>query len=816
MKKVFTLLTLALLSISTAWADPTYKSDFTNGQILWTTKANIDAAVTGGWMVLGGKMSGTKDLKNKLLINPETDEPYTSAPFTSTTNFYVEKAYSTTSSNDQSLYIYVTGVARIYFYAWCNSSPDGREMTITVNGVAKGSITYGTGTANAQYTSVVLTKAANNIIRINGTNEVELTAIKVETVEKSASSLAFETTSGTGDLKNGTSFALPTLEKTPSDATVTYTSSNESAATIDVNTGEVTLVSPGVTTITASFAGNSSYYPSSATYELTVINSAANTITVTYDVSGVASIEGTAPTSFSIDEGEHFTIPVNTSLYVDGKTLTGWEYNSTTYASGADVTAAATDMTLTPVFTENAPNAHLGYNQHSVTWNFVKSTGAPLWNNLQGVGATAIYVAQTNVGGSDIDVKMLMDATSGKIDNSSNDSWTQMNTGTVLTVPAIIGAEVKLYVYSSAAAATFNGNDGDFDSTNKIYSYTATADGDLDVVLGGNDYASKLVVTYPSETAVLTVSAANTKVGLAKTSINSVDYVTVATDNWGSNGTWAGYTGQFYNMSTNSRILTFKVTGANTFEVFVNNTTPNRKYTIKINDGSATEITHNGTGVESSGVFTIADPTATTTITMAGATSSSNSVYPIYINFDPAATIAPAKEYTTYVTSAALDFTGLDIKAYVATGASASEVTMVPVTTVPAGTPLVLKKGSAASYDVPVIVSAAAPATNKLVASDGVSSIGGDGNWDYILSNGMFYHASAGVLPAGKAYLHLDAEPSARELSLSFEDDETTGVADVRGKMADGRSEFFNLAGQRVAQPTKGLYIVNGKKIIIK
>ena len=28
--------------------------------------------------------------------------------------------------------------------------------------------------------------------------------------------------------------------------------------------------------------------------------------------------------------------------------------------------------------------------------------------------------------------------------------------------------------------------------------------------------------------------------------------------------------------------------------------------------------------------------------------------------------------------------------------------------------------------------------------------------------------------------------------------------------------EFYNLAGQRVAQPTKGLYIVNGKKVVIK
>ena len=178
-------------------------------------------------------------------------------------------------------------------------------------------------------------------------------------------------------------------------------------------------------------------------------------------------------------------------------------------------------------------------------------------------------------------------------------------------------------------------------------------------------------------------------------------------------------------------------------------------------------------------------------------------------------TITPAKEYTTYVTEAALDFTGLDIKAYVAKGASASEVMMESVTTVPAGTPLVLKKGDAVSYDVPVIASADAPADNLLVASDGKSKIGGEGKWDYVLSNNLFHHALEGVLPAGKAYLHLVAEPGARELSLSFEDGDVTAISNVNRETITNNG-YFNLAGQRVAQPTKGLYIVNGRKVVVK
>ena len=43
-----------------------------------------------------------------------------------------------------------------------------------------------------------------------------------------------------------------------------------------------------------------------------------------------------------------------------------------------------------------------------------------------------------------------------------------------------------------------------------------------------------------------------------------------------------------------------------------------------------------------------------------------------------------------------------------------------------------------------------------------------------------------------------------------------TGIANVRSKMEDVRGDYFNLNGQRIAQPTKGLYIVNGKKVIVK
>lgn len=51
---------------------------------------------------------------------------------------------------------------------------------------------------------------------------------------------------------------------------------------------------------------------------------------------------------------------------------------------------------------------------------------------------------------------------------------------------------------------------------------------------------------------------------------------------------------------------------------------------------------------------------------------------------------------------------------------------------------------------------------------------------------------------------------------LTFKVEGATGVADVRSKTEEVGGEYFNLAGQRVAQPTKGLYIQNGKKVVRK
>ena len=178
--------------------------------------------------------------------------------------------------------------------------------------------------------------------------------------------------------------------------------------------------------------------------------------------------------------------------------------------------------------------------------------------------------------------------------------------------------------------------------------------------------------------------------------------------------------------------------------------------------------------------------------------------------------ITPAKEYTTLTCPYPLDFSGVTgLEAYIATEVSGGSVLMTQVNNVPANTGLVIKKtGSAASYDVPVLTGAAEDVTANKMAGSAIETTAIAANAGYILSNGVFQPSSGGDLPAGKAYLNITYSPTAPVLNLSFGDD-TTGIKVIdNGQLTI--DNYYNLAGQRVTQPTKGLYIVNGKKVVIK
>ena len=181
----------------------------------------------------------------------------------------------------------------------------------------------------------------------------------------------------------------------------------------------------------------------------------------------------------------------------------------------------------------------------------------------------------------------------------------------------------------------------------------------------------------------------------------------------------------------------------------------------------------------------------------------------------------------TFCSTHALDFSGTDdIKAYIVSAFKprTGEVILTRITDVPANTGIVVK-GNADTYTLPwgpgeTFVS------NMLVGvteNTVLNKVDGDYT-NYILAKkngnlGFFAVADGSTLSAGKAYLplptaSLPSSAGARGMMLVF-DDETTGIIDVQNNIQNVRG-IYNLQGQRVENPRKGLHIVNGKKVMMK
>ena len=180
--------------------------------------------------------------------------------------------------------------------------------------------------------------------------------------------------------------------------------------------------------------------------------------------------------------------------------------------------------------------------------------------------------------------------------------------------------------------------------------------------------------------------------------------------------------------------------------------------------------------------------------------------------------------WATFSSDYALDFehatTGLE--AFMITGYEGTTVTTSKVTgTVPAGTGLLLK-GDEGSYSIPVVGSSATDvSSNKLVAGEDAVVAAQDGKTKYALSveggKAVFKKIVEGYSPniaKGKAYLLFNEEVNAPTLSFDFNN--PTGISEkvMVNSEKIANAPVYNLAGQRVAQPKKGLYIVNGKKIV--
>ena len=87
----------------------------------------------------------------------------------------------------------------------------------------------------------------------------------------------------------------------------------------------------------------------------------------------------------------------------------------------------------------------------------------------------------------------------------------------------------------------------------------------------------------------------------------------------------------------------------------------------------------------------------------------------------------------------------------------------------------------------------------------------------WILVNNQFVRTASGSIPANRCYLALDKNSiTVPHFAPAINFGGLTGIDEPRDKKENVEVKIYNLNGQRVQNPTKGLYIVNGKKVIIK
>ena len=92
----------------------------------------------------------------------------------------------------------------------------------------------------------------------------------------------------------------------------------------------------------------------------------------------------------------------------------------------------------------------------------------------------------------------------------------------------------------------------------------------------------------------------------------------------------------------------------------------------------------------------------------------------------------------------------------------------------------------------------------------------------YVLSNNKLYYTTDAEVKVGanKAYINksqiVNKGGGAAKAFIDFDELEATGIDAVDTAKTLKGGKFYDLSGREVANPTRGLYIVNGKKVLIK
>jgi len=200
----------------------------------------------------------------------------------------------------------------------------------------------------------------------------------------------------------------------------------------------------------------------------------------------------------------------------------------------------------------------------------------------------------------------------------------------------------------------------------------------------------------------------------------------------------------------------------------------------------------------------------------------------IKLTFTPAPTVTlDDYGYATFASTYPLDLANMSATtaptAYKA-AISTNTVNFTAVSeAVAANTGILLLGGANETVTIPIAASGTdISATNAFEVNTGGTTFTGTDGYTYFgmkknqatLTFAPFTPSTVAI-PSNKAYLKVLTSTLANGLTFVFDDENTTGVKTIDNRQLT-TDNYYDLQGRRVPQPTRGLYIVNGKKVVIK
>ena len=155
---------------------------------------------------------------------------------------------------------------------------------------------------------------------------------------------------------------------------------------------------------------------------------------------------------------------------------------------------------------------------------------------------------------------------------------------------------------------------------------------------------------------------------------------------------------------------------------------------------------------------------------------------------------------------------------YIITGINGTEVLTTRVSYIPKGVAVLVEKGTSSENATDEVPNPdLLPLKGTLEPKDVTSITGGT---VYVLYNGEFVKSTSGTIPGKRCYLLIDTSVAAGTRSFSIDHgDGSTGIdsALVYDNDEKAGDKWHDLQGRSIEKPTRaGLYIKNGKKVVIK